>query len=267
MLVKVSDKSKQLLVQSSIIASLLMLPPMRDSEYDEIKYIVEYLGGHWREKYKGFIFDADLGTVQKKLAHMLCIDSFKLSDDAVFKIKNQFYPTPDWLARQMVELGDIKKTDIALEPSAGQGAILKYIADKTKHYFSVENNKENAAYLRQLGFRVNLTSFENYYTKVKHGFDKIIMNPPFANKMDIKHTVLAYNLLNPNGRLISLIAENSIYYERAITHKFNNFLKTHNATITEIPHGSFKESGTNVDVIMIIIDKTHSETVDVLNWD
>lgn len=101
---------------------------------------------------------------------------------------------------------------------------------------------------------------------MKNRFDKIVMNPPFANKLDIKHTVLAYNLLNPGGRLLSLIAENSIYYDRTITHRFNNFLKLHNATVTEIPHGSFKESGTNVDVVMITINKLNGETVDITGW-
>lgn len=265
MIINISNRSKLLLNQSNI-TTLLQLPPMTNEEYDEIKYIVEYLGGHWREKYKGFIFDDDLNIVREKLASIMTMKQFRLSDDVVFQIKNQFYPTPDWLAHKMVDLANINKSDIVLEPSAGRGAILKYIALKTKHYYAVEYNKQNAEILREQGFRVNLTSFENYYTKANKQFNKIIMNPPFANKMDLKHTVLAYNLLKPGGKLLSLIAENSIYYDRPVTHKFNAFLKQHNATITEIPHGSFKESGTNVDVIMITLHKMYNDVINIVDW-
>lgn len=159
MVVKISNKSKSLLEQSNI-TTLLKLPKMTDAEYDEIKYIVEYLGGHWREKYKGFIFDDDLNTVKEKLQYIMGLKQIVLSDRAVFQIKNQFYPTPNWLAEKMVELAEIKKTDRVLEPSAGQGAILQYMVNKTKHCHAVEYNKENANYLRSLGYRVNLTTFE-----------------------------------------------------------------------------------------------------------
>ena len=258
LIVKISNKSKDLL-RNSTFSTLLQLPQMTDAEYDEIKYIVEFMGGHWREKYKGFIFDAPPEEVRKSLDVILSIKQFRLSDDKVFKIKNQFYPTPDWLAYKMVITAGIKKTDAVLEPSAGRGAILKYIAKQTKHYYSVEYNKENAQYLRNCGYRVNLTSFEEYAAKcLSNGkqFDKIVMNPPFSREMDIRHIILAYRILKSGGRLVALMAENSIYYDRPITHQFNQFLEETHAQVTEVPHGSFKESGTNVDVIMIVIDKT-----------
>lgn len=262
MLINVSDKSKQLLKQSNI-TTLLKTPVMTDAEYDEIKYIVEYIGGHWREKYKGFVFDDEVNIVKDKINYILGIKQFKLPDNVVFQIKNQFYPTPDWLAHDMVEYADIQKTDRVLEPSAGRGAILKYIASKTKYYYAVEYNKSNAKYLRDAGYRVNLTSFEKYSATINKQFDKIIMNPPFANKMDLIHTTLAYNILRQGGRPISLIAENSLYYDRPITHKFNAFLKSCGATVTEIPHGTFKESGTNVDVVMITINKVCNNKVNI----
>lgn len=266
MLINISDKSRQVL-GSSCITTILQVPKMTDAEYDEVKYIVEYIGGHWREKYKGFVFDDSLQAVRDRLNKIMSAKQFKLSDEVVFKIKNQFYPTPNWLAKQMVNIADIKSTDRVLEPSAGRGAILEYIAENTKHYHAVEFNRENAECLRASGYRVNLTSFEKYYTTVKNGFDKIVMNPPFSNKMDIKHTVLAYNLLNAGGRLVSLLSENSIYFDRTITHRFNNFLNTHNSIIREVPHGSFKDSGTNVDVVMVIIEKLAGDTVDITGWD
>lgn len=86
-------------------------------------------------------------------------------------------------------------------------------------------------------------------------FNKIVMNPPFFNEMDLRHTILAYNLLKPGGILISLVAENSLYYDRPVTHNFNAFMNLVSSKRVDIPHGSFKQSGTNVDVSMIIVHK------------
>lgn len=77
------------------------------------------------------------------------------------------------------------------------------------------------------------------------------MNPPFANEMDLRHTALAYNMLKPNGKIVSLVAENSIYYKRRVTEEFNEAITKLGFSITEIPHGSFRESGTNVDVVTL----------------
>jgi 16S rRNA A1518/A1519 N6-dimethyltransferase RsmA/KsgA/DIM1 with predicted DNA glycosylase/AP lyase activity len=46
------------------------------------------------------------------------------------KVLYQQYYTPSELAKQLVELADIQPTDDVLEPSAGQGAIVKEILKK-----------------------------------------------------------------------------------------------------------------------------------------
>lgn len=250
----VSDKALGILTNSKI-STVLQVPNMTNAEYDEIKYLVESLGGHWREKNKGFVFDDDIVTVQKRLIELLNIRKIQVSDEKLFKIKNQFYPTPDWLAVDMITRADIKSTDKVLEPSAGRGAILKHIAYKTNHYTAVEYNQSNVKCLRAQGFRVNHMSFEKYSKSTKAKFDKVVMNPPFSNEMDLRHTILAYNLLKPGGRLVGLVAENSLYYDRSITKQFNRFIDRIGGTVLEVPHGTFKESGTNVDVAMIILNK------------
>lgn len=261
MVIKISEHSKQILRNSSI-TPILVTPKMSNAEYDELKYIVEYIGGHWKERYKGFVFDDSVGGIKDKVEYILDSNEIRLPDTKIFRIKNQFYPTPDWLARKMVGVADIHPGERVLEPSAGRGSILQYIALKTKNYYAVEYNRDNGEYLRYLGYRVNITSFERYSQRVSDDkkFDKIVMNPPFSNELDIRHTVLAYNILKQGGTLVGLMAENSIYYDRPITHRFNTFIEETNAHIVEVPHGSFKESGTNVDVIMVIIHKKTNNT-------
>lgn len=256
--IEITDRSKELLSQAKV-NSVLHLPQMTDSEYDSIKYLVEYIGGHWREKYKGFVFDSDAEYIQSKLHILRNLPSIKIDPISKFRIDNQFYPTPDWLAREMVGIANISETDRVLEPSAGKAAILNYIASLTERYTAVELNFANCKWLRSRGYRVNQQSFEKYYeshinTSTK--FNKVVMNPPFSDKRDLLHTVMAYNLLAPGGILVGLVAENSLYYDRPITHHFNALLKSIGATIQEVPHGSFKESGTMVDVVMLVMPRT-----------
>lgn len=265
MVIEVGSRAKSLLAESSVNA-VLHLPEMTDAEYDNIKYLVEYIGGHWREKYKGFVFDDVPDNIKRRVSKLLRLSKIELSDQTVFQINNQFYPTPDWLARQMVTMANISKGDLVLEPSAGRAAILKYIILETDNYTAVERNEKNAKILRALGYRVNRTSFENWVKSHRYStvrYDKVVMNPPFGKELDLRHTVMAYNLLKTGGDLVGLVAENSLYYNRPITVRFNSFLRSVNAKVDSVPHGSFKESGTNVDVSLITIHKTNQAWIDI----
>lgn len=256
MKVLITDKSKDILRKSDISSSL-KVPKMTDAEYDDIKYIVEYIGGHWREKFKDFVFDDLSLNVQSKIKNILNCDYITLTDETKFKIDNQFYPTPARIARVMVQTACIKSNELVLEPSAGRGALLDIITTYTKHYRAVEYNKKNVDYLRLHNYRVNYTSFEKYAAKVQTRFDVVVMNPPFGKEMDLRHTALAFNLLKTGGRLIGLVAENSLYYDRKVTHDFMNQIhRLKRMGATPIPHGSFKESGTNVDIVMLELYKS-----------
>lgn len=259
------DKSSINIIDRANLNYIVKLPEMSDKQYDKIKYIMEYAGGHWRERFGGFQFNEAPDIIQSRLADIISSGEINLSNDMVMQIKYQFYPTPDRLAQQMVEMADIKPGEAVLEPSAGRGAILKYIASKTPNYKAVELNADNANYLRGLGYNVSQTSFELFSSRTKMRFDKVVMNPPFSDKRDILHTMMAYNLLKPGGTLVGLLAENSIYYKREITARFNRFIGKAGAKIHQIPHGTFAESGTNVDVVCIVLHRTSTEKMDLLN--
>ena len=259
------DRESNGIINRANFNYIVRFPEMSDKQYDKIKYIMEYAGGHWRERFGGFQFNEAPDIIQSRLAEIMSYGEINLSDDMVMQIKYQFYPTPEGLAQQMVEMADIKPGETVLEPSAGRGAILKYIVNKTPNYKAVEINSDNANYLRGLGYNVSQTSFELFSSRTKMRFDKVVMNPPFSDKRDILHTMMAYNLLKPDGTLVGLLAENSIYYKREITARFNRFIGKVGAKIHQIPHGTFNESGTNVDVVCIVINKKDNEKMDLLN--
>lgn len=127
---------------------------------------------------------------------------------------HQFYPTPEKLIERMLEYYPMDEHDRLwerngpkriLEPSAGSGAILEYIArhagmgrnnDRVLH--CCELDPELNAMLQGKGFTVVGSDFLEF--KTENPYDLIIMNPPFDTAA--RHIVHAWELLN--GELVAL---------------------------------------------------------------
>ncbi len=233
---------------------------LSDREYDSIKYVVESCGGHWREQEKGFIFPMQLENAKNRINHITKVQVEERLKKARFQIDNQFYQTPKWLANEMIQKAHLHSGDRVLEPSAGRGIIAKAVLDAADvNIVIVEPNSENFKILDQLfahytKCEMRNCTFEQYMEHASaESFDAIIMNPPFAGGLDIKHIMMAYNLLKPQGILLSVAGRNSLYYKRPITEKFVDFLETVDAIIEDVPFGAFQESGTLVDTCVIKI--------------
>ena len=76
-------------------------------------------------------------------------------------------------------------------------------------------------------------------------FDRIVMNPPFANASDIKHVEHALTKLKDGGRLVAVVANGPRQREK--------LMPIASAWI-DLPAGSFKEQGTNVNSAIVVID-------------
>lgn len=235
-----------------IIEGLLVVKPdgkMSDTDYDKLKPVIEQAGGHWREKVKGFVFSTDN-------SHM--------KEHSERKEKLQFFPTPKKVAKRLVELSGISELTVydnpwVLEPSAGHGDLLDAIPSYIhQSEYVVEPDSENVRVLNDKGHLVEQTTFEDFYKshkKVIGTIDFVFMNPPFSCSRDVLHTMMAYEFLKKGGVLTSIISENALYYENENSEKFREWLKDKDAYIENIPYGSFKESGTVVDTVIIKIVK------------
>lgn len=97
--------------------TVLSCKKMDNSEYDDIKYIVESCGGHWQE---GFFFPMFCSEVREKIESVTESSVAEHVTQRQFQIDNQFYRTPAWLAEKMVALARIDELRNAriLEPSA-----------------------------------------------------------------------------------------------------------------------------------------------------
>jgi len=99
------------------------------------------------------------------------------------KFNESFYPTPASLIRRMVEKINWNKVNYVCEPSAGDGAILKYIRDNKSrwgfHLHAIEKDENLRNMLIGAGEKVVGKDFLTYAGLIQ--FDAIIMNPPFSN--------------------------------------------------------------------------------------
>ena len=221
-----------------------------DEEYDKLKPIIEHLGGHWREKFKCFVFGED---VRDKIDYYL-EHGVEVSECYKWQEETQFYPTPTSVAKHVVELSEIEEGNSVLEPSAGWGNLLDPINVKCD-ILAIEPLMENSDVLRKKGYNHCVTTFEEFAEHNTQKFDRVVMNPSFSEQRDVKHVLMAYRLLKEGGILVAIVSENALYYKTETSSNFRDFLKKHNAIIEPVAPQSFKESGTTIDVVIVKIVK------------
>ena len=158
----------------------------------------------------------------------------------------QLFPTPPEIAEQMVELAEIEPGHDVLEPSAGTGNLLKALPCIRPNgaITAVEINYSLSKALEPWADTVICGDFLARNGDIGK-FDRILMNPPFENGSDIKHIKHAIDFLKPGGRLVALCANGPRQQEQ---------LKPLADSWEVLPKGSFKNSGTMVNVAMMVIN-------------
>lgn len=164
----------------------------------------------------------------------------------------QLFPTPVELAARMVELADIDPGARVLEPSAGTGAILGAMGGRMFGHnpergevVAVELNTQLAERLRHAFPLTDVRARDFLTCNGDLGtFDRIVMNPPFANAADVRHILHARHMLRPGGRLVALCA-NGPRQRDALMPLADSW--------EDLPAGSFAEAGTNVRVALLTL--------------
>lgn len=169
----------------------------------------------------------------------------------------QLFPTPPDLAARMVELAQIQPEHRVLEPSAGTANIIKAIRKalptvqgEGPKIVAVEINRNLAGALSALHSREEIICKDFLQCNGDLGtFDRILMNPPFANAEDIKHIEHAVHMLKPGGRLVAICANGPRQNER-----LRPMVEASGGEWHPLPAGAFADSGTNVNAALIVLD-------------
>lgn len=115
----------------------------------------------------------------------------------------QYYPTPESIARAAVALADIGPDDTVLEPSAGQGGIADYFP-YPGHAICVEVSKLHCDILHAKGFVVVHDDFLQWAGNPLK-FDRVVMNPPFADGRALAHLQAAAGLVKRAGIIVAVL--------------------------------------------------------------
>lgn len=246
---------QDVLQQCTVENNVVKLPAVQLERklYQEVAKALEGIGGKWNKKAGGFSFapgyEDEINSLLGKIAG---------GEKVNLKKEYQFFATPDDIADWLVELAKITTPETVLEPSAGDGAIIKAIWRKhgKRLVFGCEAMPQNIKVLQGLGRDVDLISTDFLETYPPFLFDKIIANPPFSNNQDIDHIRKMYEVCKPGGRIVSVASTHWLFTEGKKEKKFRDWLKEIGAaTHTMIRPNAFKESGTMVATVVIVINK------------
>lgn len=257
-------------IENNMLWVVKVDPPMSNQDYNKIKFCIERIGGHWRERVKGFAFTYD---PSENLIENSMWTQVQHTERKKWVHDRQFYPTPSEVAKRVIELADIKSGMDVLEPSAGRGNLADMIGLPRREITAVEIDEDNFRALKRKGYDLIHSSFEeaaHYFRMGGTSFDRVVMNPPFSGKLDAKyvagdfehadqiglaHIMLAYDLLKPGGILVAIASENDLYYQTQFSEYFRKFLQETNAQVESVPLRAFANSGTSVDTVIIKVQK------------
>jgi hypothetical protein len=161
-----------------------------------------------------------------------------------------FFPTPQSVIDEMLQIADIEDDFKILEPSAGIGSIVDAVRETgfTGTIHALEINSSLCNILQMKGIDHECVDFLDW---TEGGYDLIVMNPPFEKRQAIKHVQHAFSLLSDRGMLVSVMPAPHAK-ELAIT----------NVAEYELPENCFNNSEsfrkTGVNVVIIQATKAHS---------
>lgn len=152
----------------------------------------------------------------------------------------QFYPTPNAVVKRIISAIYLDKNALILEPSCGDGAILDELRLSGFNCVGIEYHAGRANQARAKGHSVLTANFLD--TAPDQIYDAVIMNPPFYGKHYVKHIEHAKKFIKSGGRLVSVLPASAWYEHKLIKGEWH-----------DLPVGSFKDSGTNVNTGYIIM--------------
>lgn len=168
-----------------------------------------------------------------------------------------FFPTPEGIAEELVDLAGIEEGMTVLEPSAGMG----HLAEKIRDYGGVqpdvvEYSSSRRELLEMKGFNVIGNDFLESSDKQ---YDRIIMNPPFSQRRDAEHVKHAYESLKPGGRLVAIMGEGVFFGKDKKATAFREWLDEVGGDSEKLPEGAFMDANlpatTGANARRVVIEK------------
>ncbi len=227
--------------------SLVLVGQLDRALYTKTNAVLEAAGGRWNRKAKAHIFDGDAEGAMEQII---------LTGEITVPQDFGFFPTPAPVVARLIELADISAGMEVLEPSAGKGAICEGLAHTGADITAVELLDTNFIELfnKRLCHFILQGDFLDPELNASLGtYDRVVMNPPFERQADIKHVLRALRFLKPDGLLVSVMSASITFRDNKLTTDFRALIRERGGDIEDLPEGSFKESGTGVNTVIVTI--------------
>jgi predicted RNA methylase len=249
---KISDNVLRVLSIAEISADGVKLTGQLDRKlYVDVAKALEAAGAKWNRKTGMHVFTAE--SALERVEQMILTGEITTPQDI------DYFPTPANIVELMISNADLRPEHEVLEPSAGRGAIALAVQRAgARRLVCIEKDAANVTALRAaLGAKGvgDAADFMDLTVADLGGFDRIIMNPPFSKRADIKHIIHAFSFLKRKGRLVSIASAGIMFREDALTEGLRELIDANDGDIHPLPAGAFKSSGTMVNTVMICIDK------------
>lgn len=250
---------KKCTVQGNIVS----LPTEILHNYSDVKKAFEKAGGKYKRN--TFVFP---DPAQPHIERLLNGDKVNV------KKEFQFYASPPEIAKRLVELAEIEDGMTILEPEGGDGAIIEQIYKAFPRHMSGPNDKPcvtvdyyeimplNQQILsKKIAANVRWSSSTSFMgadflgKKRDFKYDRVIANPPFDKSKYIDHIYEMYKVCKPSGRIVTCAPPGFQLSNLKKQSMFRQFITNHDAEIIELERGDFKESGTMIQAVIIVINK------------
>ena len=259
--VKIDDDVREVLAHGTVTGNQFrMNGQLERGLYERTDKVLKALGGKWNKSARAHVFPTpDAGAA---------IASALGAGEAVDKKKTleQFFTPERLIPRLMDALGDVKDK-VCLEPSAGEGvlacAMLRagamWVGCVEKDPATAERLRANLKVVAPKKVKngscpVHVGDFMECDEDDYRGMDRVLMNPPFSGDQDVRHIMHAYGYLIPGGRLVGLLTPRFTFATGKVLAEFMALVEKV-GRYEELPAESFRESGTGVRVIMVVLNK------------
>jgi protein-L-isoaspartate O-methyltransferase len=252
---KISDPVLAVLEQARLDGNKLYLDTVGQLErklYTDVNKVLEAIGGKWNRGAKAHLFEEPVEPLIETI----------LETRVYSRVKQDLgqFDSPQAVVDRVIELAAIEGGMWVLEPQGGIGNLAAAAEDAGGIVWSYEIDEKRFAKLAE---RLNggnsgaviCADFLTVEPGDEPGYDRVVMNPPFAKQADIDHVLHAFKFLRPGGRLVSVMSAGAMQRVNRKAVEFREFVWAHEGRFVELPDSAFAESGTEVRTCIVVINR------------
>ncbi|MFB7742526.1 hypothetical protein [Streptomyces sp. NPDC056132] len=210
--------------------------------YERVNLALHAVGGVWHRHRKAHIFPGDAADA---IAGLLS------TGEVITDVDRGYFPTPAPTVERLLDLAELEPACEVLEPSAGRGAIAEALAARGAVVDCVELDAARAEHIRAGAYARQVTTADFFTVPVERRYRRVVMNPPFAGRQDIRHVERALRFVQPGGLLVSIMYGSLTYRTDSRTKDFLARIWEARGAMWELPPDAFPAVGVSTVIVVI----------------